>query len=1000
MSFPSSAIGHGGTGLRSGLLTFDELTELSCAERRAIADVRVGRLIGVSFVPIGPAYRASPITDTFDGVALDLCEVITSTGENLTRVESQPRCNALAGSFFWNQTTNALFVHLADGTSPNLVSVLAVFGRYFGCQGTVEPRLGRDVLIDGRMALWNAGGRSLVNWTSVNDAPGGGGVPGVRVSQDAVNTLEGDFSASIGPALGAGAGLSAGTNGGIEQAAVAATSGIMWYYGGRYRTSLDLPTTAEARILMGLGGGSYMDANGRDTTAATTGYTLAPTGGDWRRFLYVFLVPSGTTITPRNLLHNAGASTLTVGLVNFDSCWLMPAFRHEYVEPRLPLSGIPPYEIDTQSIAIGDESVGLGQMKLLNGDHPDSTNTNGYMEDFFGSRDVIGRQCQVWSLGARDNGEEITMDAAWPAYAGTVQDFDLSDATGDIQVQDSRSLLRDELPKRTVGDVYTVAGGASVNDLGRPMPIVIGGLFTGIKAPRVALGPTNRLPILLFNDPAYGLGTNICGQLNMYAYTDKDAADRQDTSRRVACEFTVDQLTGLVSLFSNPGPFEIFGDATSMDVVREVKPNDTLDFVDNVTTRAGALTPGLYTCTTLAAHAQTVMNAFGGGTFTVAYSNTSHCFTFTKTGGAGIFSMLLNTGVNKHRSAFPLFGFSGNADLTGAAGYTGNAVYDESRADEFHLRCDGTGYRDDTNGTFTGFTGGGDTALIYQPMDALRFLLVKVCRRPLWEVSDSSLTAYRSTGVSSQLLYLGGFGSRRRLTVQDIVTILANGARADISMDGAGNWTWTPRASSAAQLTTQAVNAPVLVDRDFISGTFRSGKNGDDIAAAVTVVYNENHSTGEPITRGTTNDLVALRHNRSGAATVHVALFEQNEAQARAWENQLDRVLPRRRLAFEVKGRLLRKKVGDLIRVQRTRMLRAEADGMLNSDVFRITAIGLDPQTHTTRVVCYTADLPRVADFQAPGQQLTWGSTAAMAAAQGPYPARREILVAARPGLR
>jgi hypothetical protein len=111
-------------------------------------------------------------------------------------------------------------------------------------------------------------------------------------------------------------------------------------------------------------------------------------------------------------------------------------------------------------------------------------------------------------------------------------------------------------------------------------------------------------------------------------------------------------------------------------------------------------------------------------------------------------------------------------------------------------------------------------------------------------------------------------------------------------------------------------------------------------------------------------------------------------------------VLPRRRATFSLKGRLLKKTVGDLVRIQRTRMLGAEVEGMANEEVFRILSIRKDPQTHVCDVVAYTADLPRALDevgtiMQVFGQALDRG----LAELLGLFPRNRQHLIAGRPGL-
>ena len=119
-----------------------------------MADLRVGRLVRTSWNAIGNAWRNGNIAETFDGVSLEIAEIITSTGENLVRVGTQPLVGANAGTYFWNSNTNALFVHLAGNVNPNTVSVEVIFGKYFGSLGLVEPRLGPTQITNGEFPTW------------------------------------------------------------------------------------------------------------------------------------------------------------------------------------------------------------------------------------------------------------------------------------------------------------------------------------------------------------------------------------------------------------------------------------------------------------------------------------------------------------------------------------------------------------------------------------------------------------------------------------------------------------------------------------------------------------------------------------------------------------------------------------------------------------------------------------------------------------------------------
>lgn len=967
-------------GLRSGLRTWDELTEQSYCQRRAFYTIELGRLVQTSWTFVSGNSYSTPLAEVFDGVPLEIGSLTTQGGDWLTRVDTAALCGTTSSSYFFSPASSAsgtgtLYVNLPSSGNPNNTALEVGFWKLFGSSGTVEPLLGVEKATDPSIENWTDGS-TPASWVPFNII----GAGGVVIFRDAVNVTHGTYSARISPA---GAGLTAATNGGLTQGGLSAAVGFVHHMVFRYRTSPDLPPEGEARIRVRHAvapAALYMGLDGRHTNGTVDGHTLKATGGEWHFGLFAFIHPSNgsAAVQLAVMLHNTGGGALSRGSVNFELISLKAVYRYEYAEARLPLAGVPSQEVSNNDIFMGSESVGLGSLKLLNTDHPDPTITRGYLEALLDAYDVNGRLAQGWLGGGFDDGQEIPFDVCQPGFRGTIQSFSVDDLGATLDLQDTRTLLGTEVPVENIGRRYAGQPGVSDDDSGRPVPILIGAPKYNMKPPRVALGLTNRLPIWLVNDPTFGTGSDIMGQVNAWAYTDEDAANRRDTTRRVPCEFTSDNLTGLVSLFSNPGPFEVLGDSTSADVVREVKPNDYLDYIDNGVTKAVALTPGLYTCTTLCAHEQAQMNAAGGGTFTVAYSNLTHAVSFTKTGGAGNFSLNLNTGANKHRSAFPLNGFSGNADLTGAAGYTGAALYDETRADQFLIRIDATGYRDDAAGTFTGITGGGDAAIIYQGPDVLRFLLVKVLKRPLTEIDDTTFNAFRVVGRLAHVLYLGGFGPSQRLTLQQIVDRIEVTCHTDIVMDGQGKWFWKQRQVSASDVTTAAANAPVLTDRDYIE--FASRKSVEDTYAAVSMTYDEHPVTGVVKSREASNANVEIRHKRAGTRVFEGWWFDASDAQAQGWNLMLLAVQPRRMYEFTCKGRLQGKTVGDLIKVQRTRKLGPELAGMVNEDVARILSIGLDPQTHIVRCVAYTADLPRNSDAVSfpvlrPARGAAWAPT-------------------------
>jgi hypothetical protein len=971
--------------LRSGLRTFNELTEQTYCERRGFVQLLLGRQVDTLWVaPIDDTGTYSTqFTEEFEGVPLEVGAVVGLDGQVLTRKESVSEVSGTADSFYFLPgSPSTLYVHLEDDADPRDTIIRVDFLRLFSSVGSTEPLFGPEKLANATLQDWPAP-TDLGSWNEI-----GVSATGVAVQQIVV---DGVFAAMIRPGA---SGQSAGAIGGIQQAALTTVIGGLYWTAIEYSTSPDIPPelTPRLRVRLSPVGNSIAD-DGRTETATTTGLELKKTGGERKRAIFAWRAPTtNSSLAIAALLHNGKASSISTGYMIVYSSTFRPVWRYEYVEPRLGSSALPAVEISSEDPFMGAESVGLTGIRLLNRDG-DADMPRGYLETLLGSYDVGGRYAAVQQGGSFDDGQEITRDDLWSQFSGEVRDYDVGDLDATLDAQDTRLALSVLLPVETLG--RTVSPEMSDRDVGRPRPILIGGPKYNMRPPRVALGLTNRLPIFEVNDPTWGNGTDVMGQVAMWAYTDEDAANRRDQDRRVACEFTSDATTGRASMFSNPGPFEIFGGAASADVVREVRMNDALDIILDGVTYVVYLTPGLYTCTTLCAAAEAALDALVVPDVAVAYSNTTHQVSVNYAGGT--MSIPLSSGANKHRSAWPVFGFEGSADLSGLS-QSGTALYDESRADQFIIRVDATGYRDHTDGRFTGVTGGGTTAIIYKIPTALHFILVKILGLPSSSIDLASFVAARTSHQIAVNLYLGGLGPSATLTVQEIIDRFEVSTHADVSLDGNGVWYWRPRATSSVQLAEQAATAPLLTDRDFLS--FRSGKTIEDTYASVILTYDEDPVTGIVKTREASNNGVALRHNQRLPRQFDTLCWEAADVQAQAWNQMLLAVLPRRRVTFSLKGRLLKKTVGDLVRIQRTRMLGAEVEGMANEEVFRILSIRKDPQTHVCNVVAYTADLPRALDevgtiMQVFGQALDRG----LAELLGLFPRNRQHLIAGRPGL-
>ena len=937
MSRPASPIGHGATGLRSGLRGFDELTEQSYCQRRAYADIGLGRQIGSGgWSPNGNAWSTT-FVETFEGVPLEVVSVVTSAGETLIRVERIVDCQDTVGSYYFLPgETSTLLVHLnqpTTNTDPNSLLVLVSFLKRFGSVGAMEPLFGPEKSTNPGLNLW-ASSTDLSDFTEDN-----GGAGGIKVTRRS-DVIEGAFGARIEPDPG---GLTGGTSGGCTEGAQTVVAGAHYFVEFAYRThpQLDPGLTPCVRVRES-GVGNYMALDGRSTTTDTHGHALAHTGGEWKRDLFVFRAPGdATTATIGFRLYNSSGGAVAGGWVDFDDWHIRRVYRYEFVEPRLAPGAVPAVELSAESVFPGSEAIGLGSMTLLNSD-------DGYFETLLSGRDVVSRSVQFWHGGTHDNGQEITFGDCWQGYYGTIDRFDVTDQAASFSLQSIRAFMALTLPLRHF-DLGTFPNMAAA-DIGRGRSPLYG-TKTGIRPTRVTYDASTGLPDYEVADPTDKAG-DVITLSKVYVYTDEDAANRRDTTRRIdvpSSEWTETKATGRIAFTGNPGPFIVIGGTSP--VSRDVRMNDALDF--DTTGGIGSptvafLVPGLYTGAQLAAHAQTQL----GANWTVTYSNSTHRFTFTWTGSPSL-SLKIQSGQNAGRSAWALFGFEDTADLSGLTSYTSStAVYDYTRADQFIVRVDSRGMKDDAGGSYTGSA----NALIEKGPDLWRFFLLKILKQASTLIDTASFAAARLTATQKLGVYFTA-----DLTVQDFVDGIETSCHADIVLDGAGKSYWRDRPTSAAAVAEAAASAPILLDRDFLP-PFSTGKSGDDVHAIVRLEYDQDPATGQPRTYDASNGGVQIRHGRAEPATFSTWLLDLADVGPQAWNLMLYAVLPRRRASFTVKGRLMKKLVSDLVRIQRTRMLTGEIDGMLNEDVFRLLRLHIDPQTHTVSGLAYTADLPRVAD--------------------------------------
>jgi len=179
--FPATTIGKGTTGLLSDLKDFVRLADATDTRKDTVATLKPIKVITGWSLFQGTAYSVATVTE-YDFMRLDIVGVKTSIDTGLTRVETLQLCVDTPGTYFyvvdeefggtqvhwddgsfwdtpapnspvWDQF-NTLYIHLFDGTDPDLQTVVAQYGIFLSNREMIIPELGPDKLINGDFENW------------------------------------------------------------------------------------------------------------------------------------------------------------------------------------------------------------------------------------------------------------------------------------------------------------------------------------------------------------------------------------------------------------------------------------------------------------------------------------------------------------------------------------------------------------------------------------------------------------------------------------------------------------------------------------------------------------------------------------------------------------------------------------------------------------------------------------------------------------------------------
>ncbi len=369
--------------------------------------------------------------------------------------------------------------------------------------------------------------------------------------------------------------------------------------------------------------------------------------------------------------------------------------------------------------------------------------------------------------------------------------------------------------------------------------------------------------------------------------------------------YSADLALARISITSDVGPYTV-----------EAAANQ-LQFNIGASELTATITAGLYTAKGLAHAAAEAMTTAAATPIEVTHSETAHNFTVAKASGA--LTLLCKTGSSEAK-LWPLLGFSVSSDLSGSLSYTGDQTTFESAYDDHVIRVDGQGMKDDASGTFTGTA----NALIEIGADICRTLLVRYLGKPSSIVDESSFDFARSRAPEALALYLN-----ESVSTQEIFDRLEYSNIANIVIDGAGIVYYEVYVGDVPN------GIITLDDSDFVEFGIERGVT--DVYSFIRVQHDQDPSTGEWEGRTASSDEVSVRFGRGDSRTFPTYIKSGDNAYAAASRLLELAKIPARIVSGTVKGKLIDARVGQKIRITRSRAL--DPNGKLSSKTFRIISL-------------------------------------------------------------
>lgn len=942
-------LGHGSLGLRARMRDFVSLIDSSETEKTVIVELQPIQEINGWSPDLGGAFIAN-VDFIFDGVRRDIIDVRSLVDATLKRVETIAENRTTPGTFFydpeleieatgfwddgitewdgglkWDQFTQ-LHVHLSDGSDPDDTTIVAVHSFGFAPKGVVQPQFGPRKLSNGGFELFTGG--EADDWITFEGTGFAEWDDGVVSWDDGTSTwdelLQALFKATdpfnvrkglcaLGMAT-AGGGITSVFQEVGDAPTEGFTPGKIYRYYGAYKTEGD----ATAQIVISndlITPGDSIFEDGRSVATGTNNILdLQGTGGEWRRFSIDFL--AFDTVLSFLLRAVSGGGP---GQVFWDDVDVRRIWSFNYFEPRVMRQAIPETRTGTHDVFFGRKNVGVGSVKLINGD-----------DFFYGlipELEWMNQNCIVkWGgefppLTPGDPSQEILLEDYERAFTGLIQSQEVTDLNYSMRLQDLRSFFHATLPNLIYDIDVTPAMDPQLQ--GKPRPLLFG-RKENITPPRLGLtgfgyglyeiADTSEAPNGIFSVD------------QVFAYENQEAALALDPASRLllveGVDYSVDLDAGTISILNNPGPFRV------------TIENNAIDWRDG----AGALNifeafipVGLFTAQQLAAQMEAVMEPVSGNDYQVSYNRTLQKFVFSRiSGGAGVtFVLRTNNGANKETSVWPLIGFDKSANTpvvaSGVDLIADEVVFSDPDTQNV-IRCDAQGFKDNNTGTFTGFGEG----IINIGADMLRVILVNYMKKSFNVIDEATFIDARTSAPEEIAAYFG-----EEISTKDIFDALEFSNAANIIVDADGIVFYKVNISNVAGI-------PPLVDDKDIEEHVEEFDVAD-VFQTIRIAFDQSPSTGVFEAIEAIDTSVVPRLGRPDSRTFETFLKESTDARDRAQEFlDLANAAPRKIVLNLLGGRFIRKEIGDKLNLSIGRATGLNAT--IQNEIFRIVSIRKRPQ--------------------------------------------------------